>query len=85
MPVKLLFHQGETVTSRKLEPNHPQMLVKWYDFLEAMRTAALSKGMIQIHDSLGGGVSAEDLARIASELDLLKGADKLVAVARRDL
>ena len=85
MAVSLVFREGETVNSQALAPNHPRFIKLWYDFLDKMKKNALRKGMIEVNNSLGGGLNDEDLARVSAELDNLTGSGTLVAVAKRDL
>ncbi len=85
VPVTLVFREGEIVASKTLQANQPQLLKEWYDFLDEMRANALRKGMIPINDSLGGGISPQDWARLLHDLGELKEKATVVAIARRDL
>jgi uncharacterized protein (DUF3084 family) len=85
VPVTLVFHEGEIVASKTLQPNQPQILREWYDFLDEMRNNALRKGMVPINDSLGGGISDQDFSRLLQDLENLKEKATVVAIARRDL
>jgi len=85
MPVTRVFKEGEVIVKRPVQPSDPQLLVLWYDFLDEIKTAATAKGMIQIQNSLGGGVTGQDLSQVSERITDLRGPGTLVAVARRDL
>lgn len=85
MPVTLVFKEGEVVASKTLQGSSPKIIREWYDFLDEMRANALHKGMIPINDSLGGGISEQDLSQLINGIEALKGKATLVAIARRDL
>jgi hypothetical protein len=84
-PVSRIFKENEVVASRELIPENPEMLREWYAFLEAIRETALRRGMIEVNDSLGGGLSSADLDRLILDIKRLQGPGKLVAVAKYDL
>ncbi len=83
--VNLVFGEGEVIAARTVEPSDPRFLVLWYDFLDQLRTTAKAKGMIELNNSLGGGVTGQDLERVSSAIAALQSPGTLVAVARRDL
>lgn len=84
-PVTRVYKEGEVIVRRPVQPSDPQLLVLWYDFLDELKTAATARGMIQIKNSLGGGVTGQDLARVSERMTDLRAPATLVAVARRDL
>lgn len=84
LPVKLVFKKGEIVASGALDPDSPELLRQWYDFLDKLRQSALSHGMYELNDSLAG-LTPEDFDRLIKEIKRLHGPGKLVAVARFDL
>ncbi|CAN0397934.1 unnamed protein product, partial [Phaeothamnion confervicola] len=85
MPATLIYRKNDTVIERPLSSSHPQFLKEWYNFLDDMKKSALGKGMVEVNGSLNGGLSEEDLSRVAKQLDALTGTGKLVAIANRDL
>ena len=85
LPVSRIFREGEVVASHTLQPDNPELLREWYDFLSAVRESALRRGMIEVNDSLGGGLTAEDFDRLIKELKRLPGPGKVSAVAKSDL
>ena len=85
MPATLIFRKDEVVIERPLSSNHPQFLKEWYNFLDDMKRTVISKGMVEINDSLGGGLSEKELSRVSAQLDALTGTGKLVAIANRAL
>lgn len=84
LPVKLVFKQGEIVASGPLDPDGPEQLLQWYDFLDAVRQSALRRGMYELNDSLNG-LTQDDFHRLIEEIKRLHGPGKLVAVAKFDL
>lgn len=86
-PVKVsrVFRQGEIVATHRLQPKDAELLREWYAFLDQVRESALRKGMIEINDSLGGGLSSQDFERLIQDIKRLQGPGKLVAVAKHDL
>lgn len=85
VPVSRVFRQGEVVATHHLQPNNAELLREWYDFLDQVRESALRRGMIEINDSLGGGLSPQDFERLIQDIKLLQGPGKIVAVAKHDL
>lgn len=85
LPVTLVFSEGDVIASRQVEPADPRFLVLWYDFLDELKTSAKAKGMIELNNSLGGGLTVEDLERVSKAIANLQAPGTLVAVARRDL
>ncbi|MBX3169006.1 MAG: DUF3084 domain-containing protein [Candidatus Eremiobacteraeota bacterium] len=85
MPVTRVFQAGEVVAAHSLQPDNPELLREWYDFLAQIRETALRRGMIEINDSLGGGLTSEDFDRLIEDIKRLQGPGKLVAVATTDL
>lgn len=85
MPVSRIFQEGEVVASQTLQPDSPELLREWYAFLDAVRETALRRGMIEVNDSLGGGLTQEDFNRLILELKRLSGPGKVSAVAKGDL
>lgn len=85
LPVTRVFREGEVITARTVEPSDPRFLVLWYDFLDQLKQTAKAKGMIEINNSLGGGMTGQDLERISSAIANLQSPGTVVAVARRDL
>lgn len=85
IPVKRIFREGEIVASQHLQPDSPELLLQWYAFLEDVRSSAKRRGMIEINDSLGSGLTSEDFNRLVQDMKRLKGPGKIVAVATQDL
>ena len=85
-PVTRVFTEGEVILKRAVQPADPRFLVLWYDFLDELKTTATDKGMIQSpNNSLGGGITNQDLVRVSEQISTLRAPGTLVAVARRDL
>lgn len=82
-PVKKVFSEGEVVCELEVEPG--QSLVNWYEFLDRLRYNALRKGMLEMNDSLGGGLTTEQLLTISNKIESRQGSSRLVAIANRDL
>lgn len=82
-PVERIFQEGEVVSELQLDPDNA--LVGWYEFLERMKLTALRRGMLEVNDSLGGGITADELRRIQNDVLSRSGPFRLVAVANRDL
>jgi hypothetical protein len=85
LPVSRIFREGEVVAAQTLQPDNPELLREWYAFLDAVRESALRRGMMEVNDSLGGGLTPEDFDRLIQELKRLHGPGKVSAVAKRDL
>lgn len=82
-PVEKVFEEGHVVAELEVEPG--EFLVNWYEFLDRLRSSALRQGMIEMNDSLGGGVTTDQLREIGRQVSSRPGACRLVAVANRDL
>lgn len=85
LPVTRIFHEGELVASQVLQPDNPELLLKWIDFVAAVKESALRRGMMEVNDSLGGGLTQEDLARLIDDLKHLSGPGRVSAIASMDL
>ena len=81
-PVRPIFAEGEEVYSKEINPE--KFLVDWYEFIDQLKSTALKKGMIEMNDSLGGGITAERLVEISRKVDG-GGRVRLKAVANREL
>ena len=81
-PVRPIFAEGEEVYSKEINPE--KFLVDWYEFIDQLKSTALKKGMIEMNDSLGGGITAERLVEISRKVDG-SGRVRLKAVANREL
>lgn len=82
-PVSPIFTQGQEVYSKEIDPK--QFLVDWYEFIDELKSKALKKGMIELNDSLGGGITAERLVKISQKVVEAGGRVRLRAVANREL
>ncbi len=85
-PVSPVYTQGQEVYSKDINPK--QFLKDWYEFIEELKSRALKKGMIELNDSLGGGVTADRLIEISGkvvEAGEAGGRVRLKAVANREL
>jgi len=85
LQVNRLFREGDVVATHSVQPENPELLREWYAFLDEVREAALRRGMIEINNSLGGGLSSQDFDRLIQDIKRLQGPGKLVAVAKFDL
>lgn len=85
LPVNLVFHADEVVASHSLQPDNPELLREWLEFVAEVKESALRKGMYEINDSLGGGLTSEQFDRLIEDIKRLQGPGKLVAVATTDL
>ena len=82
-PVKSIFSEGEVVYSREISPD--TFLVDWYSFIDDLKSVALKRGMIEMNDSLGGGITADRLVEISRQVVDGGGRVRLRAVANREL
>ncbi|MBS2035470.1 DUF3084 domain-containing protein [bacterium] len=85
LPVNLVFRADEVVASHRLQPDNPELLREWLEFVAEVKESALRKGMYEINDSLGGGLTSEQFDRLIEDIKRLQGPGKLVAVATSDL
>ncbi len=83
-PVRKVYYKDDVVARLVIERN--RSLVGWYSFLEEMRVSALRAGMIEINDSLGGGLTEQQLRKIGEKVDNIDtDFIEYQAVANRDL
>ena len=85
IPVSRIFRKGEVVASQKLQTDSPELLLQWYAFVDAVRESALRRGMMEVNDSLGGGLTSTDFFALVEQLKRLHRPVKITAVARQDL
>ncbi len=85
-PVSPIFTQGQEVYTKEIDPK--QFLKDWYEFIEELKSTALKKGMIELNDSLGGGITTERLVQISQKVAQASeagGRVRIKAVANREL
>lgn len=85
LPVSIVFHANEVVASHDVKKDNPELLREWLEFVAEVKESALRKGMYEINDSLGGGLTSAEFDRLIEDIKRLQGPGKLVAVATTDL
>ena len=85
LPVSIVFHANDVVASHDVKKDNPELLCEWLEFVAEVKESALRKGMYEINDSLGGGLTSAEFDRLIEDIKRLQGPGKLVAVATTDL
>lgn len=83
--VQRVFRQDEEVARQRLNPNDPEVLSAFFEFIEDTRKAAVRRGMLPIGGELGGGLTEKQFNDLVDEIRGRSGPVELVAVANRDL
>lgn len=82
-PVKLVYHKGEDVYRQAIKSD--AVVTDFFRFVESMRQAAISKGMLPIDGHLGGGLNQEEFEALQAKMGKQHNKFYLVARAKRDL